>query len=70
MRASDLFVVSTAEIQGMEFLIALNHVEVFNRLAEIRESRYVEEVDELVLQTWRMKTSKNLLRTARLITSE
>ena len=43
----------------MEFLIALNHVEAFNRLAEIRESQYVEEVDKLVLQTWRMKTSKN-----------
>ena len=59
MRASNLFVVSTAEIQGMEFLIALNHVEAFNRLAEIRESQYVEEVDELVLQIWRMKTNKN-----------
>ena len=32
---------------------------MFNWLVEIYEDRYKEEVDELVLQTWRMKMSKN-----------
>ena len=32
---------------------------MFSQLAEIRAGRYKEEVDELVLQTWRMKMSKN-----------
>ena len=59
MRASQIITASIAEDQDIMKLTAVPHAEVFNRLAEIHESRYVEEVDELVLQTWRMKTSKN-----------
>ena len=59
MRASLFFAVLTAENQDITWLTVVSHVEVFGRLAEIGARQWQEEVGELALQTWRMKTTKN-----------
>lgn len=59
MMASPLPIVLIVDEKGIGRITAALPVEVFPCLEEIGASRWAEEVEELVLQTWRMKTIKN-----------
>ena len=61
MMASHCHLVITAGKQGIGILTAHHLIEAFLRLEEIHTERWEEEVDVLVLLTWKMRMTKDLL---------
>ena len=59
MMASLTAPVSIVKSQGILQLTIVPHLEAFNWLAEIGTNQWAEEIEELMVLTWRMKMVKN-----------